>query len=713
MKLTFRYEEAFDSRVERRPALYFRLARSLMVRHKQVPIPVLGDEPLRHGQKYTIEIPQTVWKAALQESRTHFLVGDLFCDTTSELDTVELECRREVARCIATFHDVKLGKTVRALDQVAQHCKFALVFDPHPHISVSDADSKETIQKAEEMAQEMFQLAHKSNKTFVAQRAREWIHRGAHAMNVSYVEMLTIPGSSSLRPVPGWVDLRHLALDVSQRLAPETYYASALRNAMRRCLNQPKKWHELTREEQCEILCDAAAWLARRSVYLPDTVDVTPFDADQDAKRPPRKKRVIKSVDYYNFPRVVDELHRVGDDCESLSKDTLLFIMELQALTNITDALVQAAQDLSRQFVWVQTTGGVSAMAQIPLPRRFPSSDNKLPTLAGRFMGSSKLAVRTVGSSKCLCSRSRLTTPKASAPDANLAKSAASAATSAAGGQSDAPPFWMNPTLQTFQEHNLICHSWILGIERDVFHSWVEQGSSVLTSSSLPRPGPAPTLPKKNPTLLNVESTECIAAVSYQDEEKDDEDLDTWHAFRACPSFAAFRIKLPFRAWRDSGRYVTVSTLTLWDTELVEQLGAAEFVLASIQPDGNVVKGVEFQRMLDHPESIVLLPTVLLTPRDFELAQMALDYFPPVPPMPFSPRTLVADSFFSTLLLEVDASKQQQQQQVFIREQDWATHQPILKEWCLQHGYDYFCRVQADFDQALTIVFVLFFLNGR
>ena len=660
-RIRFRFVPYFDARVEPNPSLYFRLARSIMVQHQLVRFPILGGDT----STWYVDIPKSAWDAAAHDDRTCFLAADLFCDTLSELDQVLLPCRREVARCVATWEDIREGRTVNSADQVAGHVKFQLAFEPHPEVY----GPKTTAAIAQHLVSKMFQLALASNRTF-ADPMIPWIHPGAHAMNVSYVEMVWSPSSSSsssvsanstqqkdAKPVPGWADLYHLLVDIPSHTAPEAYYALALRNASRSLFGSAQS-RIASPLNQCEWLTEAAASLARRSVYLSDTVDVTPYDP----QKPPlvQTRRQIQDVDYYNSLRVVDQLNHVGDDCESLSKETLLFLTELGHLEGVEDGQVRLAQQIARRYVWVQSTGGVSAHP----------------------IGVGKEGLHPTSESK------------------------------AAG----APPSWMTNQPQFLQYPTvvpLICHSWVLGIERHLFDKWIQRGANVLSNNFAKTTNNEAEAEdaKKWPGIVNVESTEWMASVPYQSEAADMKQLHHWHAFRRFSSFPAFRIKLPYAGWRGSRRYALVTTLTICDPEMIHKLGAAEFVVASLQPThpAGFEKGVDFERLLQMDESVILLPTVLLSSQDIADAVQVLDYYPPLPAVPLTDDGLMHDVLLRGLHFANNpafalSTSSSGGFQVMIREQDWHEYEQALEEWCSRQGYRVGFRIQTDFDHALMIV---------
>src|SRR6185369_665213 len=229
-----------------------------------------------------------------------------------------LPCRREVARVMVHRHEIKQGKSSESMDQVTGHIKFKLVWLTDldgPFLDIADTQN---------LIRQAFDLCYASNQTF---NQGQWIHPGVHAMNVSYVEMPWAPKSTmeTMRsvigqraagcPIPGWIDLLHLTLDIRSHTTHALCYRQMLVKAAQRMKLSVDDWLQdrWTAEQEAEVVADAAATVARRSVYLPDTVDVTP---------PNSTWKDIRQVDYYGFPRLVDRLHFAGDDCESLSKET-------------------------------------------------------------------------------------------------------------------------------------------------------------------------------------------------------------------------------------------------------------------------------------------------------------------------------------------------------------------------------------------------------
>src|SRR5688500_512904 len=86
--------------------------------------------------------------------------------------------------------------------------------------------------------------------------------------------------------------------------------------------------------------------------------------------------------------------------------------------------------------------------------------------------------------------------------------------------------FWRNSatTPASDRPRNLVCHSWILGIERNLFLSWIERGSSHLAPAFASPAGQS--FPQRSRVsgvseILNLESTELIAATAIQDEQKE------------------------------------------------------------------------------------------------------------------------------------------------------------------------------------------------
>lgn len=90
-----------------------------------------------------------------------------------------------------------------------------------------------------------------------------------------------------------------------QTATPATlaFYRHSFELACRRMAIDPATLSKAPKELQVEVLCDAAAWVGRRCVYVHDTVLLN--------------SGTCADVDHYGFPQLVDDLCAAGDDCES------------------------------------------------------------------------------------------------------------------------------------------------------------------------------------------------------------------------------------------------------------------------------------------------------------------------------------------------------------------------------------------------------------
>lgn len=220
-------------------------------------------------------------------------------------------------------------------------------------------------QKSIKQNKNRYALALSANKTY---RKGAWLHPALAIYNTSYIDALYAPPLhvpvpnqfGACYPVPGWVDLRHLTKESMHPLQPKWFDHMFLQACHRMQVSPDvvlSNLHDSATKGPSkpsmlalEVLCDAASWIAHRTVYLHDTVDVTPIDTN------PRSCRSIEGVDHYGFPRLMDAICEAGDDCESLTKETLLFLHELERLfstaPNKLSKLSQALAQLARRYTW-------------------------------------------------------------------------------------------------------------------------------------------------------------------------------------------------------------------------------------------------------------------------------------------------------------------------------------------------------------------------
>jgi hypothetical protein len=282
---------------------------------------------------------------------------DLFANTSSRLSArVELPCRRMVARAVFWWPSSQ-SDWIDSTDFVPGHVKFRIRLEGEG----GGVDEKNQKQHVERLCADVYSLCLRGNRTFGSDAGRyRWVNPAVQRLNVSYIDALVAPLADRMRqPVPGWVDLRHL----SKQVLPErswldfSFELAALRMGVSR--SQAEKDPVLA----LELLVDAAAWVGRRCVYLHDSVDTTPVDGG-DGKRGVRS---IVGVEAYTFPQELDRLADAGDDCESLTKQTLCFFEGLRTIRD-TGGPWAFLYALSRRYVWFQATGGIECDGSASAP---------------------------------------------------------------------------------------------------------------------------------------------------------------------------------------------------------------------------------------------------------------------------------------------------------------------------------------------------------
>jgi hypothetical protein len=654
-KMEIKFHELFDRRVEKDPAVTFRTLRS-----KQ-------EERLIWHPKGDQDVFQ--WKIDIQKN--HVFFADLFGESLSDLDQVKIPCRKFLATCIWTNQNVFSKSTVDATDMVKGHVKFKLTLSPLASFKtvrfVEDPSEKDETKKGVSpfledcVHQEMFDLALTSNQTF---GQGEWIEPDINVMNTSYIDMIWchLEGHPRMKPVPGWVDLRHLWLDFEKHTAHERFYEHSLAcAAFRLGLSPGEKW---TLEDRLEMLCEAAAWVARRSVYISDTVDTTPYSPGE----PLKARRTIEDVDHYGFPRLGDRLEHMGDDCESLSKETLLFLVELIHLKNPKSPLVRSAQKLAQGYIWYQITGGIHRQVSTLDIYHNQGHTSKVSTGASFYRK---------GPTRCSCS---------------LEKKIAKQKTGD----------WFS-SFSDSSRKRYICHSWVMGIPKEMNAEWIARGQRLLnepttdfdSTAGETKKGVSPFLRPVSP-VLNIESTELTTSVPGYLQRNEEALVKLHEEFRTCSAFGAFRVKLPWTCLAKMDRYAVVTTAVSVGQTLQEE-NALEFIFGTLSKNQEgFKKGSDWKTLFEHPEEVVLLPSLCLQDKHIRLADQALEFYPPILPIPFEESQSIAKKGGSPKKVSGLA--------LYTREQDWPIYKETIEKWCSDYHYNFDVEVQIDFDQAKTVI---------
>ncbi len=387
IQVAFRTSCSLDTRKEPRPHLVVLTSRSALAEPARVVLQRRPDDDISGTQHVAV-----VHVKAGTSLLSLAFFADLFADTAVSLGPmtrsigeeraqtqaqegeINIPCRRFVARAIWTWMDIVHGRTMEAMD-MAKTTKLSLHFqadqcrvDDQPLVDFTyrlpDAArlQEEFLHRSEKCVEHMKDLALRANRRFGSFPSivdRFW------TFNTSYVEALYSPVGTPLRPIPGWVDLRHLrTIGDTTPPTPPSFFQEQMEWACRRMGISPehvqRDWQRRTKHKTLlalETVCDALAHMARRCIYLHDTVERPKAQTGRDAcdTKP-------ADVDDYKFPRLADEYARAGDDCESLSKETLLMAVELERLKidKDTHPLAWLARQVVKAYTWYQITGAIT-----------------------------------------------------------------------------------------------------------------------------------------------------------------------------------------------------------------------------------------------------------------------------------------------------------------------------------------------------------------
>jgi hypothetical protein len=266
----------FDTQKETEPRFVFRTLRSQTARRYEWAPSATETKERDIG---VAEARKPEWKASGLELpfASGVMMVDLFANTMSMLDRISLPCRRFLATACVTGEDIRDGKWVASCDMVDEHVKFEI------QLTCAKEEGVTRARKPQPPVDRLYDMCLKSNQALARVK---WTHGGLKSYNTSYVDVLL---DTCKRPVPGWIDLMHLTL--SQEPMPMPFFQRAFLLACRR-MNVSSDLIGKYPALDVEILCDAAAWHGRRSVYVHDTV-LTQCGA------------VCVDVDHYGFPRLV------------------------------------------------------------------------------------------------------------------------------------------------------------------------------------------------------------------------------------------------------------------------------------------------------------------------------------------------------------------------------------------------------------------------
>lgn len=285
---------------------------------------------------------------------------DLHADTvcTKPHCSKSIVARRFVASVVATWEEVCTGALLSSTDMLPGSVKFTVRCTNLRDRWDGDAKFQSAVRAFQTRARDaidvLYEAALAANRTY---RRGQWLDYSVHKFNASYnlapvAPVRTAhnePESSACIPMPGWCDLLHITrVQVSQRRRVERCMDHTLRAACARMrvpvakflASKPVTSSPLAKE----VLCEAMTAFARGCVYVNDSV----FDAE-------RRKAV--PCEHRGFPSLIDAPGAAGDDCESLSKESLLFVRLLESLFKPKSEVVAHAKAVAAQYVWMLTTG--------------------------------------------------------------------------------------------------------------------------------------------------------------------------------------------------------------------------------------------------------------------------------------------------------------------------------------------------------------------
>ena len=611
----------FDRRQETRPTLQFRTLRSKTEQRIQwSPKDPMADE----WTIDSIELP----------CADGVLFADLFADTQSILSSqVTLECRRFLATAAIVQPNVWTSST----DMVDRNVKFDIQVRP---VSASKATLCGSLDegKATDLLQRVFKMCHSSNSRF---GKIEWLDPTLQTFNTSYIEAIFSPVSPMKRPVPGWMDLLHLTTAANTSMA---FYQHALTLACRRMAIDPVQVvKHNSRTLDIEIVCYAAAWIARRSVYVHDTVLLA--------------SGACADVDHYGFTRLVDRPEQAGDDCESHSKETYLFLLDFQRQTCRGPAWMQRLHQTLRSYQIYQITGGIRGSGS----RTVPADEKARNVLLNRsaFAG---LQTRSMPNQRLSARSSTASTPSGGAFSSSSSSSRVS------------------------------CHSWLALVPKKTNELWVQRGRQWIMRQKGVKATCASHEFKDaedaaDPVVF-VESTEYTtsAPIVFSDE---DERVRFCTAFGQYQHAEAFRCKVPWTVLQGLDRYISASTAV--SCTPCSQCNAREFLFGSIDTNGDALQGgVACNNLFDPaarrggPSSpVALFPLYAPTEQDMQDAKEVLEWFPPIFAVPHDEKASTTGGRGGSVTPS---------QRVYARPEEWRKYKSSFADWVAKKGWTFEAR---------------------